>query len=521
MKTIVAIIAVSLILTVGLSNNANAQFQAGGVNKQGSWYVGEGLKKGEQFSYNLCHINYKDCTPFRIDFWVEGDDKVGTETQWKLQTVVYDEGKVYKGTINVGKIAAEPVGSSKNMIQYAAAFKSSLSWLSAYATADAADFTKGPKKFNMPSWGKIGNIGGEQIIPGSEEQVAVPGGSYDTVRVTWKTGGKVNNVYVLDDFPFPVKADTYAHVSSGIPPQEYRFELLDFQDNVSNNPFTKIQGTVNPAENPACAATSDDFTQVSQNTNTQTMIVNVKYSPKNPKQGCTMDMIIDFKRKENQDEWVNQVHYDILVVKPTSSGLPDVVRSLADESNRVAFFTTAGQVRTTIDVKESGKTTYAILVKGTGPETAPDAAKAGFMTFDVNVLQGAMPPTPPVIPTPSPKCTSDQILKDGKCVSKEKTKPADNTKTLDTVIPSWIKTTAKYWSDNKITDKDFASGIQYLINQKIIKIPISTSTEAKSNTIPAWVKNSAGFWADGKTADKDFVSGLQYLITNGIIKIKS
>ena len=37
-----------------------------------------------------------------------------------------------------------------------------------------------------------------------------------------------------------IKADTYAHVSSGVPPQEYRFELLDFQDNVSKNPFDKM-----------------------------------------------------------------------------------------------------------------------------------------------------------------------------------------------------------------------------------------------------------------------------------------
>jgi len=365
--------------------------------------------------------------------------------------------------------------------------------LSAYATGDTENLTgKGPKKFNMPSWGRIGNIGGEQIIPASEEKIAVPDGVFDTVRITWKTGGKVNNVWIVDEFPFPVKADTYAHVSSGVPPQEYRFELLDFQRNVKENPFPDSGDTGGPDPGLNCPKPSNEFAQVSRNTNTNTMIIDVKYSPKNPKQGCLMDIIIDFKRKVNQEEFENEVHYDILVVKQSSSGIPDVLRSLAGEAKRGAFFTTSGQVRTTIDIKESSKTTYAILVKGTGPEVAPDPAKIGFITFDVDVQAG----TGTITPSPP-------------------TKPGE------IVIPSWIKTNAKFWSDGSITDKDFVSGIQYLINQKIIKIPSSTSTGAKSDVIPSWVKDAAKFWAEGQTTDKDFVNGLQYLITNGIIKLKS
>ena len=492
MKTVLAAILVVSILALGLSNTAYAQLQAGGVNKEGSWFVGEGLKKGDYFSYNVCHIYYKDCTPFKIEFWVEGDEKVGSETQWHLQVLVKESGKTIRGTINLGKIAAEPIGSTKNLIPHAAAFKSSFSWLSAYATGDIEDVTgKGPKKFNMPSWGRIGNIGGEQIIPASEEKVAVPDGVYDTVRITWKTGGKINNVWIVDNFPFPVKADTYAHVSSGVPPQEYRFELLDFQRDVKTNPLPDADGK-DDGIGKDCPRPSNEFAQVSKNTNTNTMIIDIKYTPKSPKQGCTMDFVIDFKRKVNQEEYENEVHYDILVVKATSAGT-DVIRSLAGEEKRNAFFTTSGQVRTTINVKESGKTTYAILVKGTGPEVAPDALKAGFMTFDVDVMAGSgtttTPPTPP--------------------------------KTETIVIPSWIKTNAKFWSDGQITDKDFVSGIQYLINQKIIKIPSTSASGAKSDTIPSWVKDAAKFWADGQTTDKDFVNGIQYLITNGIIKLKS
>lgn len=36
-------------------------------------------------------------------------------------------------------------------------------------------------------------------------------------------------------------------------------------------------------------------------------------------------------------------------------------------------------------------------------------------------------------------------------------------------IPSWVTSVAKWWLDKKITDEDFLAGINYLINNKIIK----------------------------------------------------
>ena len=41
-------------------------------------------------------------------------------------------------------------------------------------------------------------------------------------------------------------------------------------------------------------------------------------------------------------------------------------------------------------------------------------------------------------------------------------------------IPQWIKNNAKWWSEGTITDADFLKGIQYLIQQGIIQVPIST-----------------------------------------------
>ncbi len=48
-------------------------------------------------------------------------------------------------------------------------------------------------------------------------------------------------------------------------------------------------------------------------------------------------------------------------------------------------------------------------------------------------------------------------------------------------------------------------------------MPFAQSASAES--IPDWIKNNAGWWANGQISDKDFVSGIQYLIENGIMKI--
>ncbi|MEM4253504.1 MAG: peptidase, partial [Candidatus Nitrosotenuis sp.] len=89
----------------------------------------------------------------------------------------------------------------------------------------------------------------------------------------------------------------------------------------------------------------------------------------------------------------------------------------------------------------------------------------------------------------------------------------------DYQIPSWIKNNAKWWADGSIGDKDFVNGIQYLIQQGVMKVPPTQSGTSTSQTIPSWIKNNAKWWADGSIGDKDFVNGIQYLIQQGIIRV--
>jgi len=102
------------------------------------------------------------------------------------------------------------------------------------------------------------------------------------------------------------------------------------------------------------------------------------------------------------------------------------------------------------------------------------------------------------------------------------TKKPDFLKMMEeNAIPSWIKNNAGWWADNKINDNDFISGIEYLIENKIIKVSTYVNKENFTDAIPLWIKNNAGWWSSGKISDNDFLSGIEYLIKNGIIKVNA
>lgn len=68
-------------------------------------------------------------------------------------------------------------------------------------------------------------------------------------------------------------------------------------------------------------------------------------------------------------------------------------------------------------------------------------------------------------------------------------------------------------------DGDFIQGIQYLIQQGIMKIPHTQTNGTSSQAIPPWVKTSTKWWSQGLISDDDFVKGMQYLVANRVLKL--
>ena len=87
-------------------------------------------------------------------------------------------------------------------------------------------------------------------------------------------------------------------------------------------------------------------------------------------------------------------------------------------------------------------------------------------------------------------------------------------------IPEWIKNNALWWADNKISESEFISGIEFLIKNKIIIIPQIPESESNGIvTVPTWIKNNAEWWGNGLISDAEFVNGIEYLVKNRIIII--
>ena len=98
------------------------------------------------------------------------------------------------------------------------------------------------------------------------------------------------------------------------------------------------------------------------------------------------------------------------------------------------------------------------------------------------------------------------------------------------VIPDWIRTMVKFYADGVISDQEFAAAIEHLVKSGIIKSPRLSIVDENEQSeekdmvveekvvIPDWIKNNARWYADGVIDDSTFIDGIEYMIEEEIIK---
>ena len=473
-KTVVAS-ALTVILVAGLFliQSAYSQFQGGGVDHDGEWHVGEGLEHGDLFSYRMCHIHYKECADFTMDIWIEGDVQSGSETKWLANAVVRDGPKIVKGFMHLNKVGAEPTaGGSEELTTYSSAFKSSIVWLSPFA--NAID----PKQFR-DIWGsksgplRITHIAPKEILP---DGLDVAAGHFEEAIMVWgRTLADDSYTYVVDDFPFPIKATAWQHVVEEMPPLEYRFELLAYQKDVTEDPFADVVPTVGRLAGAGCPPISSLETSVKRQTSDSEYLLHVFYAPDIPVSGCPMKWQINFLNKLDETEFLAQVQYDLLVLD--EDGKP--IRSVARDEGRVFLYSPSGLSTIEMTVREEpGTARYAVWVYGLAPESVvPNGTNTDSLQLEIDV-------DPP----------KDAI-----------------------VLPAWIKTTVGFWTSGVTSDAEFVSAIQFLINERVIIVHPTASESDGAAEVLQWVKTTARFWVDGLTTDREFVDAIQFLIGAGVI----
>ena len=198
-----------------------------------TWYVGEGLKQGDFFSYSMCHVDYKECSPFVMDVWIKGDKQVGSETRWLAEVVVSDGDKRIVGEMELGKIVPEPTGGSEELGVYRGTFKSSVIWLlSAFATS--GDSSGGKRPINLDVGLFHPKIDGPAFNVSSSELVEISKKIFNPYIIELKDNHYHVQFWIADNFPFPIKAESVIEAK-----KEFQFELLDYRENVID-PFSPV-----------------------------------------------------------------------------------------------------------------------------------------------------------------------------------------------------------------------------------------------------------------------------------------
>ncbi len=200
-------------------------FTASNAYAAGTWYVGDGVKKGMWMQYQIQQLDTANDQPFTMTLWFKDQDSKGN---WIVPATVQYQGQTMNGTMRLGQNMA-PLGGGQippNMAQFVDGYKNSLQWLDAFATKSA------PQSLTALFWGRIASIGGAPVAPAGTEKVSFAGAKdlcgapqCDTTLILWHKSLD-NKVWVYPAFPFPVKADTFAEVASGQAPTQYKFELL-------------------------------------------------------------------------------------------------------------------------------------------------------------------------------------------------------------------------------------------------------------------------------------------------------
>jgi hypothetical protein len=295
---------IALVLVVFGTLNIIGSALAQGDN---NWYPGEGVRQGMYVKYRIEDYDTNEKQPYLLTLYFQEQQQDGN---WIVPAYVEANGRVIQGTLKLSESMSPLAGGEvpPEMNEFIGGYQSSLLWLDAFTTKSA------PLSLTAGSWGKIAAIGGSEVKPVGTEQVSFAGAqsvcgasSCAATRVSWHKGVD-SNVWIVNEFPFPVKAETYADVTTPPAPIQYRFELLETGTGQPAAPTATTTGQ--PSKPPLDRTTNDgshviltwDPADIQPNSNV-TFGLQLEDSQGFPKQ----DVAYDFTVKDANGQIIQQL----------------------------------------------------------------------------------------------------------------------------------------------------------------------------------------------------------------------
>ena len=99
-----------------------------------------------------------------------------------------------------------------------------------------------------------------------------------------------------------------------------------------------------------------------------------------------------------------------------------------------------------------------------------------------------------------------------------------NTSDSTKKIPDWIKSTAKFWVDRNVSDREFTDALGFLVKERIIEVEVQSQLEENDQffnekpEVPAWIAQTTNWWINGQVPEDQFLEGIKWMIKNKIIR---
>ena len=194
-------------------------------------------------------------------------------------------------------------------------------------------------------------------------------------------------IWVVPNLAFPVKAEVYTDVTSGVPPPDYTLELLQTGNSSTEPKFLQVPSTGLNGTNPGCPVPDmqNDAVHDSKTTDSGSVTVDYRYSPSFPHQGCLIEWRISFEKNFDLTQKYSAVHYDIFTVDQNGVKLG----SVAQDRGWSDLFAPVGDDDRTIPMKQPPPVThFVIAVLGTGPQgSLTDTSLSGTIQVDVKTAE--------------------------------------------------------------------------------------------------------------------------------------
>jgi hypothetical protein len=208
---------VALMLVLGASSVALTS----SVYAQGDdlWYPGEGVKQDMYVKYRIEELDTADGEPFIMTLWF----KEQQDGEWTVPAAVEHGNNVITGTMKLADNMGYLAGGSQvpdEMNDFIGGYLGSLHWVDSFTTKED------PKSLNSGNWGRTGTIGGSDLKPSGKEKITVAGEEYETTVLILHKGVD-SKIWVLNEFPFPIKAEFFTDTTTGNPEIQFKFELLE------------------------------------------------------------------------------------------------------------------------------------------------------------------------------------------------------------------------------------------------------------------------------------------------------